>query len=304
VTAKYAKFRDLAMLCTAAAPAGKAIFTNCSDAFQRVDYDSLVVSNFYYGIHVGVGCQWVMTGCQLVDFISLGVLVENTVNNDAGDWTIQAGTFLVGARSLPTSVGIKVLSSGGGRITNNKLQGGGNSPYLGNAIVLATSSPPTSGQLMIIGNDVENVSGSPILINSGWEYIIISDNFLKNAPSDQPAISLAQSKNASITNNVLVGGGVGTAIVLTNCDHVTVGPQRVSGFGSGLPALGLSACANIHDCSNLPTTVENLPLASSMDPGSTGFVTDAIETTFGATAVGGGQNSVPVYSDGKSWKVG
>lgn len=51
-------------------------------------------------------------------------------------------------------------------------------------------------------------------------------------------------------------------------------------------------------------TVANLPSAATAGAGARAFVTDATSTTFAATATGGGANSVPVYCDGTTWKVG
>ena len=53
-----------------------------------------------------------------------------------------------------------------------------------------------------------------------------------------------------------------------------------------------------------PSTVANLPSASTSGLGSRAFVTDALAPAFGATVVGGGAVAVPVYSDGTNWKVG
>lgn len=49
-------------------------------------------------------------------------------------------------------------------------------------------------------------------------------------------------------------------------------------------------------------TVASLPTVAPL--GADSFVTDANSTTFGAAAVGGGANKVPVYWDGVSWKIG
>ena len=52
------------------------------------------------------------------------------------------------------------------------------------------------------------------------------------------------------------------------------------------------------------TTVAKLPTASTTNAGTRTFVSDSTTTTFGATVTGGGSNTVPVYSNGTSWKVG
>jgi len=51
-------------------------------------------------------------------------------------------------------------------------------------------------------------------------------------------------------------------------------------------------------------TVATLPTASTTNAGTRTFVSDSTTTTFGATVTGGGTNTVPVYSNGTSWKVG
>jgi len=51
-------------------------------------------------------------------------------------------------------------------------------------------------------------------------------------------------------------------------------------------------------------TVATLPTASTANAGTRTFVSDSTTTTFGATVTGGGSNTVPVYSNGTSWKVG
>jgi hypothetical protein len=51
-------------------------------------------------------------------------------------------------------------------------------------------------------------------------------------------------------------------------------------------------------------TVATLPSAATSGVGARAFVSDAASPTFGATVVGSGAVTVPVYSDGTNWKVG
>ena len=53
-----------------------------------------------------------------------------------------------------------------------------------------------------------------------------------------------------------------------------------------------------------PVTVGALPLASTVGAGARAFVTDADSVTFNAPAVGGGSNSMPVFSNGTAWFIG
>ena len=52
------------------------------------------------------------------------------------------------------------------------------------------------------------------------------------------------------------------------------------------------------------TTYSGLPLAGTAGAGARAFITDANTTTFLATVIGGGSNSVPVVSNGSTWIVG
>lgn len=52
------------------------------------------------------------------------------------------------------------------------------------------------------------------------------------------------------------------------------------------------------------TNVSNLPSAVTSGVGTRAFVTDATVATFHTSAVGGGSNKVPVYSDGTGWFIG
>jgi len=66
----------------------------------------------------------------------------------------------------------------------------------------------------------------------------------------------------------------------------------------------LSTLTNAYITNTAITTVASLPTASTTNAGTRTFVSDATATTFGSTVVGGGTNTVPVYSTGTSWKIG
>jgi hypothetical protein len=57
-----------------------------------------------------------------------------------------------------------------------------------------------------------------------------------------------------------------------------------------------------------PLILSKLPTAALAGKGARACITDATLTfasaNFGATAVGGGANFVPVVSDGTNWKIG
>ena len=66
----------------------------------------------------------------------------------------------------------------------------------------------------------------------------------------------------------------------------------------------LSTLTNAYITNTSITTVASLPTASTTNAGTRTFVSDATSTTFGSTVVGGGTNTVPVYSNGTNWKIG
>jgi hypothetical protein len=53
-----------------------------------------------------------------------------------------------------------------------------------------------------------------------------------------------------------------------------------------------------------PVTVSALPSAATAGAGARAFVTDANSITFNASAVGGGANNMPVFSNGTGWFIG
>ena len=54
---------------------------------------------------------------------------------------------------------------------------------------------------------------------------------------------------------------------------------------------------------NLIITVDELNDPSEL-PGARSMVSDATTTNFASIVVGGGSNTVPVYSDGTNWRIG
>ena len=67
----------------------------------------------------------------------------------------------------------------------------------------------------------------------------------------------------------------------------------------------LNALIRAHNQQRNPVRVDDLPDAEREGAGSRAFVTDADSATFGAVAVGGGSNAVPVWSDQAGhWRIG
>jgi hypothetical protein len=59
----------------------------------------------------------------------------------------------------------------------------------------------------------------------------------------------------------------------------------------------------IAQLSSVPVLVAQLPNAN-IGAGVRGFVSDALSVTFNSIVIGGGGNTVPVYSDATNWRIG
>ena len=222
VTAKVASFRNLALVnkSTSAPTAGAAIFTNSADSLQRVNFDLISVSGFYDDLHVGVGSSWTLRASHIQNPVRYGLYIQNTVNPDDGDWIVTDNYFEGGAlTSLASSAAINIESSGGGKVSNNKI----NATYANGIRINASGS----SQTLIDHNDIENVTGPPINIIQGWPYITIIGNFL-NASGGLPCIAANGLDGFFIGSNLLEtrsGTSVPNAITVTASQYGTIGPN-------------------------------------------------------------------------------
>jgi hypothetical protein len=66
----------------------------------------------------------------------------------------------------------------------------------------------------------------------------------------------------------------------------------------------LNSLVSIANTASMIYTVNTLPNAAVAGVGARTFVSDSSVTTFNTTVVGGGSNTVPVFSNGTTWKVG
>jgi hypothetical protein len=199
VTAKVGNFSGLAMVNTNSAPtSGSAVFTNGSVYSQSVSYDDILVSGFYTDLHIGVGENWTLRDSTILDPVQYAVYVQNTVLADAGDWSITNSYISTEIRN--SSAGIYIDSSGGGRITNNKFNGGPDGTGFAHAIQLVSPKPPVTQQLLISNNDIENTTDVPIYIPSAWSQINITDNYIR-ANANTAAIYVVNA------NGLYIGGG-------------------------------------------------------------------------------------------------
>lgn len=178
--------------------AGACYFTNSTNVNQRINFHNCWVSSFFDDVHIGVGSRWTMDSCEIDNSVRRGIWIQNTVNSDAGDWTITTSEFAAGPRTEATgSAAIYNDSSGGGKLIVDKVNAntGGNYQY-GLYFNLAGSV-----QLQIIGVNIETTTAEPIYFAQAWPYITIMANMLI-APSGYADITAANG-----LNNAYIGGG-------------------------------------------------------------------------------------------------
>lgn len=249
VTSDMAQFKQIALLDVAPLrTSGTAIFVNSpTNQLQRVDYDNIYIFGFQDAIDSDVGWAWHLSNSHIFGFSRYGVKIRNVLNVDAGAWRINNDLIFGG----PGATNIRIESSGGGSISNSKI-GSWTSPNAAIGISMQTGGVNASYQTAIVGNDIEDVTGSPIDIEGGWPAILISSNILSieySPPGVRPVIICKSCDKLVIVDNVLIGQNGGSAIELAGSDQVVIGPQLVSGFAQ------VKACDN--NCTNVYDYVGN-----------------------------------------------
>lgn len=243
ITADHAKFENIAFRNDAASPTnGAAISTQGAHLEQRVDYEGVVVHSFYIGIDIQVGAQWTMHDCFIYDPVLYGVKIRNTVNADAGDWTI-ANTE-ISADSRAATAAIRIESSGGGKITGCKINMGFPvDQKFTHGIDVAVTAGITTVILMVTNTSIENVTSHGINVTSAstgqWRHMIFHGNqFGLWSNNTGKAINIAPTntndvEDIVISSNVLhTSGTARSAIQLTNTDNVVLVGNLLSGFNA------------------------------------------------------------------------
>ncbi len=293
VTAKVGIFRDLALSNTSSSTptSGAAVFTNSTYSTQRISFDSISVNGFYDDLHVGVGQAWWLRGSYIQNFVRYGVYIQNTVHPDYGDWVVSDNYFEGG--SLTSSVtnnggltaAIEVESSGGGKISGNKI----NSTLYDGIRINASGS----GQTLIDHNDIEGVVGYPIEIENfqGWPYITIVGNYLNASYNQNPCIKAYGLDGFYIGSNLFETYGttaIPYAVVITGSQLGTIGPNEYNNHFTNWNSI---SGYYIYDLSN-PFAISQAGTATSSGSGTLTDLT--IENSAGGNS-GAGINLQDVY---------
>lgn len=250
VTADQAKFVDIGFKNTAATTptAGSAISTQGAHIEQRVDYDSITVHGFYINVDVQVGGQWTMRSCFIGNPVQYGLKIRNTVNPDAGDWSISDCNF--NADDYAAAAAIRVESSGGGKITNVKINMGFPvNQKFAYGIDYSIGSGADTILLLVSNCSIENITADAIRIvttGSGRFGLVAIDGVQVGNYSNNTGYAV--NLIAAATGGHAIAGGLGTIIIdgliadtggtpraavsLTNTDNVILGQMALSGFNA------------------------------------------------------------------------
>lgn len=245
ITAAHALFRDLALINTAPAPptAGAGIVAaHPTLSYNRVDYDHITVIGFYDDVDSRSGAAWSMRASFVGSPVRYGIRIRNVVNADAGDWSISDTVFSESLHAADAAV--RQESSGGGKITNVKINGGGGPA---GALFLNGIDAPVSGTsiLLVTNSSIENVRGRGISVvgpTTGFAYVTLTNlefGLYGNRSVNGNAIYFENVVDSIIDNIVAVSDGPGPpAVLLNKCSRIKVGTIHANGFNPYVAYIG------------------------------------------------------------------
>jgi hypothetical protein len=327
-TATSGTFANIALQNTYAgtpSSASRGIQQTPTTGLERWDFDSVSVRGFYNDIDIGGGTGWTMRNCWIYGPVNYGVRVRNTVINDAGDWSISdTGIF---AATYNAAAGLRIESSGGGKLTGVKINRGTDTPAktftYGIDINIATGV--VTSVLLVQSTSIENVSSECIHATTAgtgsWKYTQFVDCELMTLSTTLPAITYNAASTGKLDwaifyNCICVAplASSGPSISLTNIVGVNILIQN-DGFAGGVYTQ--SGSSTIRDLSTTAGYVTTLPSAngtaaagSSESParidhvhpagGAGNVATDTIWDAAGDLAVGTGADTAARLAKGSA----
>jgi hypothetical protein len=267
---------------------------------------------------------------------SVGVLTSLSVTGNVTTGNLSTsgnvtGNYFIGNGSLLTGI-----SGGGGSNISN---GTSNVTIIANAnitvgvagtsnvVVFASTGEYVSGLISATGN----ITGNYIISNSAsLTYQANAFGWVSNAaiaPTANTSYNLGtstlwwnnlyavniNSANTIATNVISAVGNVyGNSFISTGGGAGSIsGSGNITGgnlFSTGV----ISTAGNVYGgniinaglSQNRMYTVATLPAAATAGTGARAFVSDSNGTTFYNNVAAGGSNTVPVFSDGVSWRIG
>ncbi len=233
-------------------------------ATGNIDTGNLISSALVQGATVSATGN-IDTGNLISSALVQGATVSATGNIDTGNLNALGSLNAVGNVNA-TNLYIDIPTGSRGFITGN-LEIGGYSNAIGN---VRGGNIRTAGLVTATGN----VTGGNILTGG----LISATGNLTGATILTPTI---------VTNNIYSDDST----FVTIQDGLNINGD-----------LDINGVINATEIRTIATTVDNL--TANAVAGTRAFVTDADSITFGAPAVGGAGNSMPVFSTGSGWYIG
>lgn len=258
VSTKYCRFEGIAIanFSGLSVSAGAGVLVDSSYLEQRCDFENVWVGGFYDNIDIKVGAQWVMHACMNIAPVRYGLRIRNTVNGDAGDWSISDCNF--SAENFDSDAAIRIESSGGGKITNVKINMALDGKKFNHGIDVAVASSLATADLLVSNTSIENVRthGIKMTTSSGtstWAFVILTGLQIAVYNTTGNAINIAATtlgdvKYVEISNSAFAAnaGSSQYAISLTKVNVAKVDGQSLE-FGGGF--LTTSGCTSVFDAS-------------------------------------------------------
>jgi hypothetical protein len=247
VTAEQVVFKDIGLYNTFAgtASAGSAIHVNGSHIGQKVDLESVLISHFYDNVVRDVGSQWVNHNVWNYGAVRYGESIQNTVNQDAGDWSITDCNYFADVNN--GTAAIFMAGAGGGKVTSTKINGHGGGSYT-NGILVTIPNAVTTVDLQIANISIENVGTDCINISTAgtgqFALITIVGSELETDSNTGRAIKITANATGGLGTNgglgqvVITGivarttGTARAAISLTKTDNVVIDDIALAGFNA------------------------------------------------------------------------
>lgn len=230
--------RDFELVYNGGATPTAGFGINVSGNASGSQYLGVTVNGFWWNWAVTAGNSWIMQRCVNINFIQVGLRIDNTVNGDQGDMQVIGNFFFDGAAGNPGRNSLDWRGGGGLRLIGNKF----NAPSPGNSntshTLLGYQQAANTGVLLIMGNSIENAGqGVNVVSHPGsgtLQSIVVACNEIdvqSNCVLITPALAGVYN-SISIASNIFQFATNG--INMANIDNITNGGNV---FAVGTPVV-------------------------------------------------------------------
>jgi len=158
----------------------------------------------------------------------------------------------------------------------------------------------------------DSISAEVLTVTAGT--VVVNNSYLYSAAATTPAVITSAGSAVYLYNSHCITP-VGTLARISMAGFWTVNDTQYDRANSTLTGTNLATISHFDAVTVVGATVSAtvrttpvlfaaLPSAATAGAGTRAYVTNSTTTVFAAVVAGGGANSVPVYSDGTSWRVG